>query len=274
MSKATRVALIVGAAPISLVVLGWVGLQVQPPSFPSYGEATQDMELMPLPEGLPPPVERFYRALYGEDLPVIQSAVISGRAKMRLGGVTVPGRFRFVHDAGQGYRHYIEATLYGLPLLKVNEHYLESKSRLELPFGVVEGKPRVDQAANLGLWAESVWLPTVWLTDPRVRWEPVDESQARLVVPFGETEERLIARFDSERGLLHSMEGLRYKDANSGARTPWLTEALAWDRLNGGMTLTEAAVTWLDDGRPWAVFTVEEVVYNADVREYIRAKGP
>jgi len=33
-------------------------------------------------------------------------------------------------------------------------------------------------------------------------------------------------------------------------------------------------VTWFDHGEPWAVFSVEEIVYNADVRDYIRQRGP
>ena len=41
----------------------------------------------------------------------------------------------------------------------VNETYLDGKSRLELPFGVIEDEPKADQAANLGLWGESAWLP-------------------------------------------------------------------------------------------------------------------
>jgi membrane protease YdiL (CAAX protease family) len=97
---------------------------------------------MPLPGGLPAPVERFYRQIYGENVPVITSAVITTRAKLRLpskGGITFPARFRFTHDAGKGYRHYIEATFFGLPLMRVNEHYLDGKSRLETPFGVGEG---------------------------------------------------------------------------------------------------------------------------------------
>jgi hypothetical protein len=33
---------------------------------------------MPLPDGLPAPVERFYRQVYGDDVPRIESAVITG----------------------------------------------------------------------------------------------------------------------------------------------------------------------------------------------------
>lgn len=43
--------------------------------------------------------------------------------------------------------------------------------------------------------------------------------------------------------------------------------------LNGQPFLTVGAAIWMDDGKPWAVFTVEDVAYNVDVKEYIRAKG-
>jgi hypothetical protein len=193
---------------------------------------------------------------------------------MRVIGITFPARFRFTHEAGQGYRHYIEATLFGLPLMKVNEHFLDGRSRLELPFGVVAGEPKVDQAGNLGLWAEALWYPAIYVTDPRVRWEPVDDVTALLVVPFDETEERFLVRFDPETGLPHLFESMRFKDADSPAKTLWLNEVLAWEDLHGQPNIVKAALTWFDEGTPWVEFRVEEVVYNVDVRDYIRARGP
>jgi hypothetical protein len=218
-------------------------------------------------------VEHFYRQIYGDRVPVIESAVLTGRAKMRIIGITFPARFRFTHDAGRGYRHYIEATLFGLPLMKVNETYLNGESRLELPFGVEEG-PEVDQAANLGLWGESIWLPAILITDPRVRWEPIDEEAALLVVPFGEETQQFVARFDPATGMLHLLESMRYKGTHSAGKTLWINEALQWDTINGYPIPAVGAVTWLGQGTPWAVFTVEDVRYNVDVEDYVEAKGP
>jgi hypothetical protein len=203
-------------------------------------------------------VERFYRQTYGENIPLIKSAVITGRGTIRpiKGGPTLPVRFRFTHEAGRNYRHYLEAALFGLPLLKVNEYYVNGQERMVMPWGVAENNPKLDQAGNLGMWAESIqWLPAILLTDPRVSWEPVDNDTALLVVPFGKSQERFVIRFDPASGKVQYWEVMRYK-SGAGDKILW---------ING---------TWLDEGTPWAAFNAEEVVYNVEVDVSLAAKGP
>src|SRR5690554_2278268 len=267
----TAIALIL-VVPVLLVLLG---LQVKPRPFPEIGlPRLEQSEAVSLPSELPAPVTRFYERLYGEQIPDVRSAVISGRARMRIAGVTYPARFRFTHLAGEGYRHYIEATLFGLPVMRVNESYLDGNARLELPFGITEGEPKVDQAANLALWAEAVWFPTIFLTDPRVRWEPVDDATALLVVPFGAAEEHLVMHFDEQSAMPRYSTSMRYKEAASDRKSLWINDVRDWDEIDGHPVPTVAAVTWYEDGSPWTVLEVEGVDLNVDVSEYLRSRGP
>jgi len=258
---------------VSALFLLWLGLRVKPKSFPAYEVKSTASQLVDLPVGLPVPVARFFRSFYGNQIPILTTAIITGRAQIRLFGITFPSRFRFVHLAGQDYRHYIEATIFGFPFVKVNEFYLDGISRLETPAGVIENESNVNQAANLGLWAESIWLPALFLTDERVTWSEIDEDTASVSVPFGDEEQTMIIRFDPETGMISHLEAMRYRDADDKHKTLWINQAHGMNIIGDYKVLSPGAVIWLDQGKPWAVFSVEDVVYNVDISEYLRKHG-
>lgn len=256
-------------------LVGWLGLQVKPQPFPVYPEETPPLQTVPLPANLPAPVERFYRTVYGEQIPVIETVVIQGRAVIRpILNIPLPARFLFVHNAGKDYRHYIEATWYGIPLMKVNEGYVDGASFFEGPMGSYHDDPNTNQGANLALWAEGSWFPSLWVTDPRARWEAVDEHTALLYVPYEESEETFVVRFNPKTGLVDTMEAMRYRDPGEGKpKILWITRTDAGATLPGTQISAVGSAIWLDQGRPWATFTLEELVFNVDVSEYIRQRG-
>ena len=269
-----KIILIIACVLAALFFLGWLGFQIKPAPFSAYPEQTTPFKTVPIPDGLPAPVERFYRTVYGEEIPVIETVVIKGRAVISPFGVKFPARFLFVHNAGYDYRHYIEATWFGMPFMKVNESYMEGNSHFELPIGTYDNDPSITQGANLAVWAEAIWFPSIWLTDERVRWEPVDDTTALLYVPFGDREENFVMRFNPETDLLDSMEAMRCRDAGEEMRKIlWITQSIEGQNIEGTKLSAVGSATWLDQGKPWAVFTLEEVKYNVNVIEYIRQRG-
>jgi hypothetical protein len=265
---------ILAGGTLALAGAGWLGLHIPPPPLPPWPEHPTVATARPVPADLPPPVARFYTQIYPDGLPTIETAVMTGRAEMRLGSVWMPARLRFVHRAGQEYRHLIQTGFFGRPLLTVNEYYLDGRARLELPCRVVENDPKTDQAANLVLWAEALDFPAVYLTDPRARWEPIDDQTARLVIPFAGARDTLVAHFDRATGLLASLEAARWKAPESAAPTPWRIDVLAWATFDGQRLPARIAVHWLDDDQPWFIMTLDDIAYNVDVADALRSHAP
>ena len=267
--------MVIASILIVIILLGWLGLQIKPKPFSAYPEKTPSLKMIPLPAGLPAPVERFYKTVYGDKIPVIETGVIKGRATIAPFGVKLPARFLFVHNAGKDYRHYIEATWFGIPLLKVNEGYLDGKSFFESPMGNIYDDASTNQAANLAVWAEAGWFPSIWITDPHVHWQAIDGRTALLFVPFEDEEENFVVRFNPDTGLMDSMEAMRFRDSGPQAKKIlWITRNIEGKKIEGTQLDAIGSATWLDQGKPWAIFTLEEVNYNVDVSQYIRQKGP
>ncbi|HSQ16486.1 MAG TPA: DUF6544 family protein [Anaerolineales bacterium] len=260
--------LVVVLVAAALFLIGWTGLRVKPRPFNQPALAQAELKTIPLPTGLPTPVERFYRTVYGEQIPIIKSAVITGRGRMRPFGLWMPARFVMVHRAGYDYRHYFEATFFGVPFLKINEGILNGESFFESPLGTYTNDPNTNQGANLAVWAEAGWFPAVWITDPRTRWQSVDEHTAILFVPYAGSEENIVVRFNPETGLVDLMEAMRFKAKGDAHKVLWLPSET---RVEGQPRVSY--ITWLDDGKPWAALTLEEMQFNLDVSEYIRARG-
>lgn len=270
-----NILLTIAGVLLTVGVLGWLGCKIQPQSFPTYPENTPHLNTVPLPTGLPAPVERFYRTVYGEEVPLIETVVIQGRGTMKpFKNIPVPARFVFFHNAGKDYRHYFEATWFGIPLLKVNEGYIDGVSFFESPMGSYDDDSNANQGANLALWAEANWFPALWVTDHRVRWEPVDEHSALLYVPYEEGEENFLVRFNPQTDLIDLMEVMRYRDTGEGkSKILWIVRNEPSQPVAGTNLSSIGSVMWLDQGKPWAYFNLEELMFNVDVSTYIHQRG-
>ena len=113
-----NILLIIAGLLVAIALLGWLGLQFQPRPFPPFPGQTQALKTVPLPAGLPAPVERFYKTVYGGEIPVIETVVIQGRGVMKPAmNIPIPARFVFVHNAGKDYRHYVTRIFFTIVVL-------------------------------------------------------------------------------------------------------------------------------------------------------------
>ena len=262
-----RILIIVAILAVIIAIIG-LGLQIKPRHFKALSQPQPELKTMEIPGGLPKPVETFYRTFYGEVAPLIDSVVIIGHGRGRQFGIWLPTSFAIIHNAGKDYRHYFEATFFGIPVLKINEGYIDGQSFFESPMGTYYNDANSNQGANLALWAEGAWFPSLWISDPRAHWQAIDDTTAALFVPYTKGEENFIVRFNPQNGLVDLMEVMRYRSPNDTSKILWLTNEV---KSADGSSISYA--TWLDDGKPWAEFVIDDMRFNLDVSDLIRARG-
>jgi hypothetical protein len=69
------------------------------------------------------------------------------------------------------------------------------------------------------------------------------------------------------------MESMRFKSETAEAKTLWINEVVEWGEVDGEQVPLATALTWEDEGSPWAELRTEYVLYNADLSQYISAAG-
>ncbi len=260
---------LVGIVAVLLTIV-WLGFQIEPESFPSHPEDTKDAGTVNVSPDIPEPVKRYFEATAGSHVPVMRSAVVWGKAKLRINGIWMPVRSKTYYFSGQAFHRYMEVTWFSWTILKVSDVYRNGKgfTKIEGMLNKTETGEKIDQGSNLALWAEIVFIPSVSLTDTRARWGVVDNDSARLVVPNGEKNDSLDFKFDPKTGLITQILAMRYKGQNE-EKTPWLINITEWMTSHYVKIPSRFSVTGEDEGSPWSYWTVEDVEYNVDVGEMI-----
>jgi hypothetical protein len=189
-------------------------------------------------EGLPPPVQRFFRAVLKDGQPLIAAVAIEHRgtfnlaaegadqwkpftsvqrAVMRRPGFVWDGRVGMapgvavhVHDAyvaGEGILHPAVMGLISLADLRGTGPE---------PGGVAPGE-------FMRYFAEAAWYPTALLPSQGVRWAAVDERSAQATLADGAVSATLLFRFDAQTGVIESVraEARGRTVGKSVVMTPW-----------------------------------------------------
>jgi hypothetical protein len=226
-------------------------------------------------EGLPPPVQRYFRAVLTEGQPIVAAVRVAHAGQFNMSEThakwraftsdqlvitrrlgfdwdacirMAPGMHVFVHDAyvaGEGILH---AALCGL-----------------ITLADLRGTPEVAEGELMRFLAEAVWYPTALLPSQGVRWDAIDDTSARASLVDGVTTVSLAFRFDAE-GLIHTVHATaRYRTVNGElVATPWQGRFWAHE-VRGGMRIPlHGEVAWLlpDGPSPYWRGRITDIVYE------------
>lgn len=270
-------------AALGLIGIIMLGFFISPRPFRAHPRPSAPGEPAPLrPDLLEPAYSHFVKTL-GPNPPRIESAVIWGRGRLCIRGVWFPLRFKSWYRPGESFYRRMEITWYQRPIFRGFVSYIDGKGALGFG-GKTERGSRIDQGQNLTLWAEAVWTPSVFVHDPRIRWEQLDEESVRLIVPFGEAEDSLTLYFDpSTRRMTHLIAMRLVTDAEDAApeKEVWRMDLLTWKEFDlaspagTGERLSllipdQISFARGEAGSPWAYWTVDGAAYNVSVDDQLR----
>ena len=207
-------------------------------------------------EGLPPPVQRYFRAALRPGAPIVSAAHLQHRGEFNMGETTaawkplrssqwvVTRRPGFVWDArvslAPGIRvHVHDASVAGEGLLHASVLGLATVARSS-------GSGDIATGELMRYLAEAAWYPTALLPSQGVRWEPVDATHARAtLVDHGHAATLTFAFGDD--GLVASVraEARGRTIGDRSVPTPWEGRWTRYEERDGMRIPVEGEVAWL-----------------------------
>ncbi len=226
-------------------------------------------------EGLPPPVQRYFRAVLKEGQPLVAAVSVehagtfnmsetgeqwkpfesSQRVVTRRPGFVwdarirmVPGMPVHVHDAYVGGEGVLTAKLFGLLTVMKQPN-----------------TPELAQGELMRFFAEAAWYPTALLPSQGVVWEAIDDESASATLTDGNTTAKLVFQFGAD-GLIDSVraDGRYRVVAGVEVATPW--QGRFWDYAwrDGMLIPLEGEVAWLlpEGAKPYWRGRIRRIVYQ------------
>ncbi len=226
-------------------------------------------------EGLPRPVQRFFRTALTDGQPIITEVRVRHRGTFNMGEAVdqwkpftsdqqiiaerpgfdwdariafAPGLNVRVHDAyiaGEGLLH---ASLLGL-----------------LSLANVRGTGALAEGELMRFCAEATWYPTVLLPSQGVRWLPVDDRSANATLSDGSLSVTLLFTFNMS-GLIESVRAEARGRIVSGKIAPaqWGGRFWNYSERDGMHIPMEGEVAWLlpEGKKPYWRGHISEIAYE------------
>ena len=250
---------------VALLGIALVGLRIRPK--PLTPPKSKGFSYAPLPPDLPKPVKRHYELVYGEQAPVVETAVLLGRAQFKM-GLWMQMRFAAYHLLGHNFLRDMEVTWFNIPFLRGEDTYIDGQGIMNINGQIADGH-EIDQAACINMWCEAILFP--FAGNGRIRWEPINDHHARLFMQFEDGEEDAIVAFDPVTGFMRHFTAARYRD-KSQDKIQWHIYYLNWTYYDAGRFPQNVTVQWGDEDAPWFIAEIDDVKLNVDIPDKMQSQ--
>ncbi len=222
---------------------------------------------------LPVPVQRYLRA-----------AGVVGQPRVRTMRLRMHGRIRSGPTAGwmpldvhqvttfdpPARYFYFDATMAGLPVPGYHRFAAGEATMLVKALGAVpvarDGGPALTKSETVTFLNDLALMAPAALLLPSIRWEAVDDRQARAVFTLGAHTVAATLVFDAGGHLIDFWSDDRGKAESGGTAQGlrWSTPVRTFRRIGAVTLMHDAAALWHDAAGPYAYLelTLDDVAYN------------
>ena len=230
-------------------------------------------------EGLPAPVQRYFRAVLKDGQPMIATATfeLAGTINMSATGESWKPfnswQRAVVHRPGFLWNGHV--SMFPGLAAHVHDSYIAGTGRLRAAMlglftvgeaqGAAEGGGEIARGEMMRYFAEAIWYPTALLPSQGVRWDAVDDRSAKATLVDGPISLTLLFRFD-DAGLITSVHAdARGATVGKGlVMLPGECRASSYQLREGMLVPTVGGVAWLwpEGRRPYFVGNLTSMVYE------------
>ncbi len=226
-------------------------------------------------EGLPAPVQRYFRTVLKEGQPLVASVSVehTGIFNMSETGEQWKPFSSTQHVVTRRPGFVWDARIRMAPGITVHVHdaYVAGEGILTAKlFGLLTvmkqpSSPELARGELMRFFAEAAWYPTALLPSQGVRWEEVDARSARAILVDGEISLMMVFTFDDE-GLIETVRA-ENRGRIVGSQvipTPWQGRFGNYQIQSGMLVPLDGEVAWLltDGAKPYWRGRIQRIEYE------------
>ena len=203
-------------------------------------------------EALPPPVQRYFRAVLREGQSMVSSVRLTQQGRFLLSeakavwqpfhatqlNTTQPPGF----DWDARIRMAPGLSVYVRDSYALGAGSLHAAMQGLVTIARMHGTPQMAQGELMRYLAEAVWYPTALLPSQGIRWDGIDDTSARATLTDGAVAISLVFSFNLDGTMATAWASSRPRSADQSA--PWLCRYRDYVERSGMLVPLEGEVEW------------------------------